>query len=209
MRCAWKTCACARRSRTRPVPPRWAAAPLRGYNLLRHIAVHQLVKRASKQIGHLHELIDFGGRLSSLPLGHRLAGNAQQHGQLLLRHVALLPKIQQVVSELHDSSFHVSHCTANTCFDGLILQLHGPQNHQLHVAKCGNQVQPVVAAPAQKRLGFSDALKPGGNKWRSKHLKPLAQRHTTALPQRPARPGMPSFMEYRQGNPPTPVCLPP
>ena len=161
MRCAWKTCACARRSRTRPVPPRWAAAPLRGYNLLRHIAVHQLVKRASKQIGHLHELIDFGGRLSSLPLGHRLAGNAQQHGQLLLRHVALLPKIQRVASELHDGSFHGDYCNANTCCRCFDIAVARPAKPPIRFGKVSPSYATRVCIPcSEARFSCAEKIEP-------------------------------------------------
>ena len=68
---------------------------------LREIARDQLIERAIKQVGHAHELIDIGRRLAGFPFRHRLAGNAQQHGKLLLRHVALLTEVQQVVPKLH------------------------------------------------------------------------------------------------------------
>ena len=52
------------------------------------VARHQLVERAFEQNAHFQQLVHLGIRALGLPFRHRLSADAQQHGKLLLRHVA-------------------------------------------------------------------------------------------------------------------------
>ena len=67
------------------------------------VARHQLVERAFEQTTHLQQLVHLGIRALGLPFRHRLPADAQQHGKLLLRHVARSAQVLHVVAKAHRS----------------------------------------------------------------------------------------------------------
>ena len=69
-----------------------------------HIPNHQIVQRALEDLAHLDELVHLRVGLLGLPLGDGLTGHPEQHGELLLGHVALCAQILQVGAEAHDGS---------------------------------------------------------------------------------------------------------
>ena len=69
-----------------------------------HIAGHQIVQRALEDLAHLDELVHLRVGLLGLPFGNGLAGHPEQHGELLLGHVALCAQILQIGAEAHDGS---------------------------------------------------------------------------------------------------------
>lgn len=54
-------------------------------------------------------LISFCLGNSRLPFAHRLPGHAQQHRQLLLRHIACIAQVQKVVAKTHRVTLLIQH----------------------------------------------------------------------------------------------------
>ena len=81
--------------------------PGRGHVLLTggEVSAHEVVERAIKDLAELEELVHLGVGALGLPLGDALAGDAHQHGELLLGHVARGAEVLQVVAEAHGCSF--------------------------------------------------------------------------------------------------------
>ena len=71
----------------------------------REIARDELVEGAVEDLGELDELVHLGVGALCLPLGDGLAGNAHQHGKLLLGHVARGAEVLEVVAEAHGRAF--------------------------------------------------------------------------------------------------------
>ena len=66
---------------------------------------HELVERAVEDLAHLEELVHLRLALLGLPFCDALAGDAEQHGQLLLGHVALCAQVLEVVAKAHGLPF--------------------------------------------------------------------------------------------------------
>ena len=81
----------------------------------RQVSLNELVQRAVKDLAELEELVHLGVSALGLPLGHRLAAHANQHGKLLLGHVARRAQVLKVIAKAHVRSL-VSSVTDDTKF---------------------------------------------------------------------------------------------
>ncbi len=70
------------------------------------VARHELAERAVEELAHLEELVHLRLAPLGLPLRDALAGDAEQHGQLFLGHVALRAQVLEVVSEARRGASH-------------------------------------------------------------------------------------------------------
>ena len=76
--------------------------------ILLQLVLQQIVGGNAEQTAHGHHLIHIGHRLSALPLGNGLAGDAQLLRQLLLAPACPLAQGYDLVSNDHDSSSFMS-----------------------------------------------------------------------------------------------------
>lgn len=74
----------------------------------RHVTLHKVVERTAEKLADLDELAHLGVGLLDLSFGHALAGDAEQHGELLLGHMMLRAQILQVGAEAHGGPSRLS-----------------------------------------------------------------------------------------------------
>ena len=59
----------------------------------RHVTANHLVEVDLEDLAQANQLVHIGGGGTGLPLAHRLTGHAEQHGEMLLGHVARIAQI--------------------------------------------------------------------------------------------------------------------